>query len=94
MNYDLSPTVSRLTAFTTQGGALAAADIHFGPIMVRAKLYQNDRGYFLSWPSRKSDAMEKWFPQVTIVDPGLQLQAQRAVVSQYQTLSQGELVSV
>lgn len=94
MNYDLSPTVSRLTAFTTQGGALAAADIHFGPIMVRAKLYQNDRGYFLSWPSRKSDAMEKWFPQVTIVDAGLQLQAQRAVVSQYQTLSQGELVSV
>ena len=94
MNYDLSPTVSRLTAFTTQGGALAAADIHFGPIMVRAKLYQNDRGYFLSWPSRKSDAMEKWVPQVTIVDAGLQLQAQRAVVSQYPTLSQGELVSV
>ncbi len=93
MNYDLSPTVTRLTAFSSEGGALAAADVHFGPIMVRAMLYQNAKGYFLSWPSRKSEAMEKWFPQVSIIDPGLRLRAQEAVVTQYRTMSQGELVS-
>lgn len=94
MNYDLSPTVTRLTPFASEGGALAAADVHFGPIMVRAKLYQNDKGYFVSWPSRKSGTADKWFPQVSIVDPGLRVRAQEAMVAQYQTMSQGELVSI
>ncbi len=92
MNYDLSPLVTRLTPFSKDGGALAAADVHFGPIMVQAKLFQNESGYFLSWPSRKSEATEKWYPQVAIVDPGLRLRAQEAVIRQYQTMSQGELV--
>jgi DNA-binding cell septation regulator SpoVG len=94
MTYDLSPLVTRLTPFTNDGGALASVDVNFGPIMIRAKLYQTQTGYFLSWPSRKNDASEKWYEQVTIADPALRVKARDAVVRQYQNLSQGELVAV
>lgn len=62
MNYDLSPTVSRLTAFTTQGGALAAADIRRTDLVARQAVPERPRLLPLSWPSRKSDAMEKVVP--------------------------------
>lgn len=94
MTYDLSPLVTRLTPFSNDGGALASVDVNFGPIMIRAKLYQSQSGYFLSWPARKSDASEKWFDQVAIADPALRVKAQEVVVRQYQKLSEGELIAL
>lgn len=93
MTYDLSPLVTRLTPFTNEGGALASADVNFGPIMVRAKLFQGTNGYFLSWPSRKGDGQERWYDQVAIADPSLRQRAKDAVVSRYQQMSQGEPVA-
>lgn len=94
MTYDLSPMVTRLTPFQNDGGALAAVDVNFGPIMIRAKLYQSQSGYFLSWPARKSDASDKWYDQVAIADPALRLRAQEVAVRQYKKLSEGELIAV
>lgn len=94
MNYDLSPFITRITPFNSQGGALAAVDINFGPVMVRAKLYQNATGYFLSWPSRKSEASDRWFDQVVITDASLKVKAIDAAVSQYKSLAEGELIAI
>jgi DNA-binding cell septation regulator SpoVG len=94
MTYDLSPRVTRLTPFANSGGALASVDVNFGPIMIRAKLYQSATGFFLSWPSRKSDASEKWYEQVAIADASLRQKARDEVVKQYEKLSQGELIAV
>lgn len=94
MTYDLSPLVTRLTPFSGEGGALAALDVNFGPIMIRARLYQNQSGYFLSWPSRKHEASDKWFDQVAIADPSLRIKAEKEAVRQYKQLSEGELIAV
>jgi hypothetical protein len=94
MTYDLSPAVTRLTPFSNDGGALAALDVHFGPIMVRARLYRNSNGYFLSYPSRKSEASEKWYDQVAIADARLRDQAKELAIKHYKILSEGELVAV
>ena len=94
MTYDLSPLVSRLTPFTNDGGALASVDVNFGPIMIRAKLYQTQSGYFLSWPSNKGRDTEKWYDQVAIADPSLRMRAEKEAVKQYKRLSEGELVAV
>lgn len=94
MNYNLNPIVTRLTPFSGDGGALASVDVNFGPIMIRARLFQGPNGMFLSWPSRKSENADKWFDYVAIADPHLRKQAQEVVVKQYKTLSEGELVAV
>jgi DNA-binding cell septation regulator SpoVG len=96
MNYDLTPLISRLIPFQGDGGALAAVDVNFGPIMIRAKLFQTQRGYFLAWPSRKGgdENSEKWYDQVAIADFSLKLKAQEEAVKQYKKLSEGELVAV
>lgn len=95
MTYDLSPLISRMTLFPNEGGALASVDVNFGPIMVRARLYRNQRGYFLSWPSRKGgDQIEKWFEQVAIGDRNLKKRAEDEAVKQYHKLSSEQLVAV
>ena len=95
MTYDLSPLVTRLTPFTSEGGALASVDVNFGPIMIRAKLFKSQSGYFLSWPQRKgSGDSDKWYHEVAIADPSLRVRAEKEAVKQYNRLSEGELVVV
>lgn len=96
MNYDLSPLVTRLIPFHNDGGALAAVDVNFGPIMIRAKLYHTQHGYFLSWPARKgsNEKVERWYDEVAITDPSLKVKAEAEAVKQYKKLSEGELVAV
>jgi DNA-binding cell septation regulator SpoVG len=94
MTYEIEPKVVRLIPFQSEGGALAAADVAFGPIVVSAKLYQTGSGYFLSLPSRHSEAKDKWYEQVSISDLGLKLKAQARVVSEYERLSKGEVIAV
>ncbi len=94
MTYDLSPQIVRLTPFQNEGGALAAVDIQFGPIVVRAKLYKSASGFFLSMPARKSEQSDKWFDHVVVSDLALKLRAQELAVKQYERLSRGELVAV
>lgn len=94
MNYDLTPVITRLTPFSGGGGALASVDVNFGPIMIRARLCNSQKGLFLSWPQRKGENIDKYFDQVAIADPSLKMKAQKMVIEQYQTLSEGELVHV
>lgn len=83
MTFDLSPRVVRVTPFTdpTQGSALAGARVLFGPIMLDAKLHQNDNGYFLTWPGRMYQ--EKWYPKVEVADQLLLKQATAQVLEDY-----------
>lgn len=94
MTYDLSPSISRLVPFTTEGGALAAIDVNFGPIMVRAKLFKSATGYFLSWPARKAESGDRWYDQVAVSDPSLKARALEVALQQYKALVHGELVAV
>ncbi len=94
MTYELDPQIVRLIPFQNEGGALAAVDIAFGPIVVSAKLYQTSSGYFLSLPSRHSEGKNKWYEQVSISDLKLKLKAQSKAVTEYERLSRGELIAV
>lgn len=94
MTYELKPTIARVIPFNSEGGALAAVEVSFGPITINTKLYKTNSGFFLSLPSRKSESTDKWYDQVTISDRNLQLQAQTLAVAEYERLSRGELVAV
>ncbi len=94
MTYELEPQIIRLIPFKSEGGALAAVEIAFGPIVVNAKLYKSANGLFLSLPSRHSESQDKWYDQVTITDRGLQMKAQVKAVSEYERLSRTELIAI
>ena len=94
MSYELEPKIVRLTPFNSEGGALAAVQIAFGPILMSTKLFKTGNGFFLSLPSRKSEARDRWYDQVVITDPGLKMKAQAQAVLEYERLSEGELVAV
>jgi len=84
MTYTLQPRIVRFIPFKSEGGALGAAEIGFGPIHVNAKLYRNEKGYFLSFPSRHSEKYDKWYDLVTISDQSLIMQAQIAAVKEHE----------
>jgi hypothetical protein len=92
--YPIEPKVIRLVPFHSEGGALAAVDIAFGPISVNTKLYKTASGYFLSLPSRKSEAQDKWYEQVSVNDPFLLKMAETRAVSEFERLSRSEVVAV
>lgn len=95
MTFELDPKIVRLTPFNGDGGALAAVQVAFGPIHVRTRLFKGaSGGYFLSMPSRHSEANDKWYEQVVISDPGLLLKAQSNAVSEYERVSSGQRVAV
>lgn len=95
MSYELEPKVIRLTPFNSEGGgALAAVQIAFGPIVLSTKLCKNGNGFFLSLPSRRSEARDRWFEQVVITDPMLKMMAQTKAVIEYEKHAQGELIAV
>ena len=92
--YPIDPKVVRMFKFQSEGGALAATEIAFGPISISAKLYKTASGYFLSLPSRKSEAHDKWFDQVSVNDRYLFKLAETRVVAEFERLSRSELVAV
>ena len=95
MTYSIEPEVTRVTPFHTEGGALAAIEISFGPISVNTKLRKNDSGHFLTLPSRKSEARDKWYDLVAISDRGLLKRALTQAVIEYEKhMREGELVAV
>lgn len=94
MTYELEPQINRMFLFSNDGGALAAVDISFGPIHVSAKLYRTANGYFLSLPSRHSEARDKWYEQVTISDLQLKARAQMKAVAEFERLQRESLVAV
>ena len=94
MTYQIDPEIIRLIPFKLEGGALAAVEIAFGPILVSTKLYKTASGFFLSLPSRKSEAHDRWYEQVTITDPALKAKAQTKAVLEFEKVSRGELVAI
>ena len=92
--YPMDPKVTRLIPFESEGGALAAVEISFGPISVSTKLYKTATGYFLSLPSRKSEARDKWYDQVSINDRYLLKIAESRAVSEFERVSRSEVVAV
>lgn len=96
MTYDLTPQVMRLTPFKNEGKGpgVAAVQLVFGPIAVAAILCKTATGYFISLPSRHSEARDKWYEQVAIGDLGLMKRAQEMAIEAYEKVSMGELVSV
>jgi len=94
--YDLDPKISRMFLFHSEGGALAAVKFSMGPISIDCKLYKknNGQGYFLSLPSRRSEAKEQWYDLVVISDPHLLQTATTKAVAEYERLSRSELVAV
>lgn len=89
------PQVVRLYPFQSEGGALAAVDVTFGPVCISAKLYQReDQSYFLSLPSRKSEARDKWYDQVSISDRHLFKLAESKAVAEFHRVSRSEAVAV
>ena len=95
MTYEIEPKVVRLFRFENEGGALAAVDMAFGPIIVSTKLVQGTRGYFLSLPSRHSQNNDRWYEQVAIADPALREKARLKAVSEYERLCrEKDLVAV
>ena len=88
MTYELNPVVTRLTRFNSEGGALAAVKLAFGPIQVESKLYKRQDGqYFLSYPARHSEARGSWFDLVELHDHNLKNLAQSQAVAEYERLS-------
>lgn len=85
MKYDLSPIIFRSTVYPEPkpGGSVASFDISFGPISICAKLFPSSSGFFLSWPSLRSET-GKWHDQVQIADPALRLKAQDLAIEAYQ----------
>ena len=97
MNYELDPQIVRVIPFQNEGGAVAAVDVAFGPLIISTKLYQSNSaagGFFLSFPSRRSESQDKWYDQVTVTDPALKMKARTKAISEYERLSRGELVAV
>lgn len=84
MTYSLEPEVTRVTPFTTEGGALAAVNIAFGPLSVSTKLYKNGTGHFLSFPARRSEARDKWYDLVEVSDRALVNKALICAVNEYE----------
>lgn len=93
MNYDLSPIITRLVPFQNPGSAVAAVDVCFGPIMIKARLCKGQNGYFLSWPAKKNENSGKWFDDISIADPVLRMKATEAATKVYNEMAEGELVS-
>ncbi len=94
MTYEIDPQINRMFIFNNEGGALAAAEIAFGPIQVTAKLYKNGNGYFLTFPSRHSEARDKWYDQVVISDFNLKARAQTRAVAEFERLRREAYVAV
>lgn len=94
MTYDISPIITRVVPANAygDGGAVAFVDVCFGPIMVKAKLFNGSSGYFLSWPSRKHEATGKWFDQVSIADPVLKMKATEKAKAIYEEMMAGQLI--
>lgn len=92
--YQIEPSIIRVIPFEGEGGALAAVDIRFGPIVIAAKLYESTRGMFLSYPSRKNEAQDKWYQVVTVTDPELRIKAQTKAVLEYKEMMEGSRVAV
>lgn len=91
----MEPTVVRLFPFQSEGGALAAVQMAFGPICVSMKLHKAaSGGHFLSVPSRKSEARDKWYEQVTINDPVLMKMAVTKAVAELERMERSEAVAV
>lgn len=94
MTYEIDPQINRMFLFGNEGGALAVAEIAFGPIQVSARLYRSGNGYFLSFPSRHSEARDKWYEQVVISDFNLKARAQTKVVAEFERMQREALVTV
>ena len=92
--YPLDPKVVRMFCFKSEGGALASVEVAFGPISITARLYKTATGYFLSLPSRKSEAKDKWYDQVSVNDRYLMKLAETRAVAEFERLSRSELVAV
>lgn len=85
MTYEVKPQITRVTPFFSEGGALAAVQVTFGPIQVAAKLYRKEDGsHFLSYPQRRSEAKNSWYPLVTINDSRLTKQALSEAVAEFE----------
>lgn len=94
MTYDLTPHVTRMTPFRSDGSGLAAVQIGFGPISVAGILCKNANGYFLSLPRRHSETHEKWYDLVTVGDTSLKKLAEAKAIAHYERVAEGELVAV
>ena len=75
-------SVTRVTPFTGEGGALAAVTLTYGPVVIRARLRKSGEKLFLSMPARK-DANNRWWDHCHIFDHELHANLERQAVQMY-----------
>lgn len=85
--YPHEPRVGKLALFAGGGDkeskAKAGITLFYGPLVIRAKLVQNEKGLFLAMPSRKSEA-GTWWDHAYIQDDGLKQTFERLAIALYQ----------
>ncbi len=81
----MEPEILKVTLFNGEGNAVAAVKLGYGPITIHTKLYRTEKDkFFLSMPSRYSEAQETWFKQCDIEDRRVYSAAVDKAVSAYQ----------
>jgi DNA-binding cell septation regulator SpoVG len=99
MSEQHTPAIVRVTPFPQNPdhngkGALASVTMLYGPIVIRARLCQGERGMFLSMPSRKSEQTNTWWESVSIQDRLLFAQFEQMAVHRYEEQQQELLQAV
>lgn len=92
--YPHEPNILRVIPFTDNtyenSKALAGVSLGYGPIVIRAKLIQGERGPFLSMPARKNEEKGQWFDNVYFQDRTLYDMFEKLAVAQYNAIQSQE----
>lgn len=78
------PIVHSVTPFPSgEGKGLASVVLHYGPVVIRAKLYQGEHGMFLGLPSRKNEKTQSWWQSTYFSDRSLLEEFEKLAVTAY-----------
>lgn len=70
--YPHDPKIVNVSVFTESlGKGVAGVVLTYGPVVIRAKIYQGEKGLFLSLPSRKSESNNNWYQHAYFQDKTL-----------------------
>ncbi len=94
IGYPHDPKIVNVSVFSESlGKGVAGVVLTYGPVVIRAKLFQGENGLFLSLPSRKSESNNNWYQHAYFQDKTLLEVFEKMAIKSYEETLEKQMLT-